>query len=83
MLVSPGTLAAVEVYVWLTYFQLSSDGDRGENLQGRLASAARLVYFLPCRFSPLYAINLGVKKRTCPRPQDLLAKDTRDTVALY
>ena len=24
MLVSPGTLAAVDVYVWLTYFQFSS-----------------------------------------------------------
>ena len=24
MLVSPGTLAAVEVYVWLSYFQFSS-----------------------------------------------------------
>ena len=28
MLVSPGTLAAVDVYVWLTYFQFSVGGKK-------------------------------------------------------
>ena len=63
MLVSPGTLAAVDVYVWLTYFQFSSEwrwDESGISILWANGSFENFSYFGSAASRPGHAAEVAV-----------------------